>query len=76
MFNKKIKRVIKVSGMSCSHCANKVESALKNIKSVKKVSINLEKQIVTISSTEKINLDNVEKIVEDLGYKYIGVVED
>ena len=46
MFNKKVKQVINVDGMSCSHCAKKVENSLKEIDGVLKVSANLDKKEV------------------------------
>ena len=39
---KSIETVINVEGMSCNHCANKVMDALKKIKIIKKVKVNLE----------------------------------
>ena len=68
---KSIETVINVEGMSCNHCANKVMDALKKIKIIKKVKVNLEKKNVTILSKEELNLDEIAKIIEDLGYKYV-----
>ena len=42
--NKKIKKNIKIEGMSCMHCAKKVENGLKEIKEVKSVNVNLEEK--------------------------------
>ena len=68
---KSIETVINVEGMSCNHCANKVMDALKKIKIIKKVKVNLENKNVTILSKEELNLDEIAKIIEDLGYKYV-----
>lgn len=71
MFNKKIKQVINVDGMSCSHCAKKVENSLKEIDGVIKVSVNLDKKEVIITSKFEIDTNLLRKKIEDLGYKYL-----
>lgn len=71
MFNKKVKQVINVDGMSCSHCAKKVENSLKEIDGVLKVSVNLDKKEVIITSKFEIDTSLLRKKIEDLGYKYL-----
>lgn len=71
MFNKKVKQVINVDGMSCSHCAKKVENSLKEIDGVLKVSANLDKKEVIITSKFEIDTNLLRKKIEDLGYKYL-----
>ena len=71
MFNKKVKQVINVDGMSCSHCAKKIENSLKEVEGVLKVSINLDKKEVIITSKFEIDTNLLRKKIEDLGYKYL-----
>lgn len=71
MFNKKVKQVMNVDGMSCSHCAKKVENSLKEIDGVIKVSVNLDKKEVIITSKFEIDASLLRKKIEDLGYKYL-----
>lgn len=71
MFNKKVKQVINVDGMSCSHCAKKVENSLKEVDGVLKVSVNLDKKEVIITSKFEIDTSLLRKKIEDLGYKYL-----
>ena len=71
MFNKKVKQVINVDGMSCSHCAKKVENSLKEIDGVLKVSVNLDKKEVIITSKFEIDTSLLRKKIETLGYKYL-----
>lgn len=73
MFNKKI--IIKINGMSCSHCAKRVEDALKEIDNIKKVKVNLDDNTAIISYKDEIDLDLVKNKINDLDYEYIGVVE-
>lgn len=71
MFNKKVKQVINVDGMSCSHCAKKIENSLKEVDGVLKVSVNLDKKEVIITSKFEIDTNLLRKKIEDLGYKYL-----
>ena len=71
MFNKKVKQVINVDGMSCSHCAKKIENSLKEVDGVLKVSVNLDKKEVIITSKFEIDTSLLRKKIEDLGYKYL-----
>ena len=73
MLNKKIKSIIKVEGMSCNHCADKVTKALESLDDIKKVKVNLKNNIVTILSDKELNLKVVEDTINSLGYKYEGV---
>ena len=71
MFNKKVKQVINVDGMSCSHCAKRVENSLKEVDGVIKVSVNLDKKEVIITSKFEIDASLLRKKIETLGYKYL-----
>ncbi len=76
MFSKKIKTIVKIEGMSCDHCANKVKNALMNIDDVKGVKVNLSKKEAIISSNNKLDKDLIKKLIEDLDYKFIDIVEE
>lgn len=74
MFSKKEKINIKVDGMKCSHCTEKVLSALKDIDGVKKVRANLAKKELTIISDRKIEEKIIKETIENLDYTYLGIV--
>ena len=57
--------------MSCSHCAKRVENSLKEVDGVLKVSVNLDKKEVIITSKFEIDISLLRKKIEDLGYKYL-----
>ena len=71
MLGKKL--IIKVSGMNCEHCAATVTDGLKEIKNVKDVKVNLKNKKVIITHKKDLNISEIEKKVNDLGYKFIGV---
>ena len=45
---------IKIDGMSCSHCVNRIETALKRINGVKTVDISLEGKTALVEHDETI----------------------
>lgn len=65
------KLYVKIDGMSCSHCAKKIENSLKEVDGVLKVSANLDKKEVIITSKFEIDTNLLCKKIEDLGYKYL-----
>ena len=75
MFGKKIKTIVSIEGMSCGHCASSVTKALESLDNVKKVSVSLSKKEATIISTEKINKEDIKKVIEELDFKVIDIIE-
>lgn len=70
---KSIKTIIEVSGMSCEHCASRVKGALEKEKDIKKVSVDLKTNTVTITSSKELELDKIKEIIENLGYVFVSV---
>jgi len=64
--------IVKVDDMMCEHCVKRVKDAIMKLPNVTNVSINLPTKEVTISYSEGIDINEVQKAVEDAGYKYIG----
>lgn len=61
--------IIKVEGMSCNHCVQAVEGALKKISGVKSAKVNLAENNVTVSYDDKeVDVDTLKKAIEDQGY--------
>lgn len=75
MFSKKVKTVVSIEGMSCSHCANKVKTTLEGIESIKKVKIDLDKKEAIIWSSEKIDENKVREKIENLEYEVLSIRE-
>ena len=75
MFSKKIKTIVKIEGMHCSHCANSVKSSLLSIPSVKKVSVNLSTKEVIIISKESLDEKRVKELITALDYQVLAIKE-
>ncbi len=71
MLFKKIETVIKIEGMHCGGCANRVKNVLSNIKNVKSVNVSLEEKKATIISSKELNLDEIKQAIDDLGFKIV-----
>ncbi len=67
---------IKISGMSCTGCENRVENILKNIENVESVNANYNTGIVEIETNDIKNLDInvIKETLEDLGYDILEVL--
>jgi copper chaperone len=61
--------VLKVEGMSCSHCENAVKKAVGGLSGVDKVSVDLKGKTVTVAYDEnKVSLKEIKDAIEDQGY--------
>jgi copper chaperone len=62
---------LKVEGMSCGHCVNSVEGAVKKLGANAKV--DLDAGAVTVEFDEsKVSLDAIKESIEDQGYDVVS----
>lgn len=73
MFNKGIKREIKIEGMMCDNCAKHVKNAIESIDGVKKCSVSLKDKTAKIVSDKKINNDEIKSKVAEAGYEVTSI---
>ena len=62
---------LKVSGMVCGGCENRVKNALKNITGVKEVSASCETKVVTVTCQNEVEGSIIKETIENLGYEII-----
>lgn len=67
---------IRISGMSCTGCENRVENILKNIENVESVKANYNTGIVEIrtNNIKNLDIDMIKGALEDLGYDILEVL--
>lgn len=67
---------IRISGMSCTGCENRVENVLKNVENVESVNANYNTGIVEIGTNDikNLNIDVIKETLEDLGYDILEVL--
>lgn len=61
--------IIKVEGMVCSGCENRVQNALKTIKGVENVIANHVTGTVTVTSNNELEKDTLKEKIEDIGFE-------
>ena len=67
---------IRISGMSCTGCENRVENVLKNIENIESVNANYNTGIVEIETNDikNLDIDVIKETLEDLGYDILEVL--
>ncbi|MDP4118268.1 MAG: copper ion binding protein, partial [Bacillota bacterium] len=68
------KERIKITGMSCSACANRIEKGLNGVDGVKKANVNFAVENATVEYDDsKVSKDKLIETVKNLGY---GVIKE
>ena len=66
-----MEKIIKIDGMSCSHCSMRVENALNAIDGVT-ATVNLEDKTATLIITSEVADSVIKEAVEDAGFTVVG----
>lgn len=61
--------IIKVEGMVCGGCENRVQNALKTIEGVEEVVANHETGIVTVTAKDEVDEKVMKEKIEDIGFE-------
>lgn len=61
--------ILKVEGMHCSGCENRVKNSLSLIDGIEYVNANHEDGTVIIKLSEEVSLNEIKEAIEDLGFK-------
>ena len=62
------KEIIKVSGMTCNHCVNRIKSNLEKLPGLKNVNISLEENTVEMIFNSEFPLEKAKEIINGLGF--------
>ncbi|MCL2816498.1 MAG: copper ion binding protein [Oscillospiraceae bacterium] len=68
-----MKKIIKIEGMSCNHCAGAVKKALEEITGVSAVAVDLENKAATLEISAAVTDEALRSAVEEAGYKAIKI---
>lgn len=69
-----MEKIIKIEGMSCQHCENRVRKSLESLGNVEIVEISAEKDEAKLKISEEITIDQVKEAIEDAGYDVIDII--
>ena len=63
--------IIKVNGMMCTGCENRVKNALSELAGIESVEASFAEGIVKVILNEQINIEVIKEKIEDLGFEVI-----
>ena len=63
--------IIKVNGMMCTGCENRVKNALNDLDNIDSVEANHTEGIVKVILNKEISIDIIKEKIEDLGFEVI-----
>ena len=66
------KVTLKVEGMQCHGCENRIINALKIAKLAKNVTANFETGVVEIEAKDDMDLNQIKEKIDDLGFSVIN----
>lgn len=61
--------IIKVKGMMCEGCENRIQNALKTIEGIEEVKANHESGIVKVIAKEEVNETTMKEKIEDISFE-------
>jgi Cu2+-exporting ATPase len=64
-----MEKIIKIEGMMCPHCENRVKTILEGFAAVSLAEVSHEKGLAKITMTDEIANQDLIKIIEEQGYK-------
>jgi len=68
---------IRVGGMSCVKCVDRVSKAIKKVDGVKEVVVNLGTETASVQFEEGYaSVDKLKTVIEEAGYNYMGLIEE
>ena len=68
-----MKTIVSIEGMCCEHCAKRVGEKLSAAKNAVSVDVKFKKNIAVIRSREEVSKDEITSLVEEAGYKVVGI---
>ena len=61
---------LKIEGMHCAGCSNRLEKVLNNTDGIEKAEVNFEQKEATITYNEsQTNIDKIKEAIQDAGFK-------
>ncbi len=61
--------IIKVKGMVCNGCENRIQNVLKRVEGIDEVVADHKKELVTIKTNSKVDKNVIYEKIEDLGFE-------
>lgn len=66
---------VKIEGMKCEGCANRVKNAISDLKGVKKIDINLSNKEAIITYKKELSNDDINRKISTLGFSVVEIID-
>ena len=63
--------ILSIEGMTCAACAGRIEKKLNQLENIENANVNPATKKAVIASNEKLDLKEIDKLVENLGYEAV-----
>ena len=63
--------LLKVKGLECNVCVNRIKNALENMEGIKKVVADHISGIVTVTANNDVSEDKMKEKIEDIGFEVV-----
>lgn len=63
--------ILKVKGMVCNGCENRIKNALENMEGIENVVADHTTGIVTVTSNNDVSEDKMKEKIEDIGFEIV-----
>lgn len=60
---------LKVLGMSCGHCVDKIEKFVGELDGIKSIDVDLKTEVVSIEAEESVSIDSIKEAILDSGFE-------
>ena len=66
---------VKIEGMKCEGCANRVKNAISDLKGVKKIDVNLSNKEAIITYKKELSNDDINRKISALGFSVVEIID-
>ena len=70
-----MEKIVKIDGMKCEGCANRVKNSIKELKGVKKIDVNLSDKEAIITYKKELSNDDINRKITALGFSVMEIID-
>ncbi len=70
-----MKRIVKIEGMGCQHCINRITEALSALDDVEVLEVSLENKSATVNANDSVTDEALMNAVNEEGFEAIEVIK-
>ena len=70
-----MEKIVKIEGMKCEGCANRVKNSIKELKGVKKIDVSLNDKEAIITYKKELSNDDINRKITALGFSIVEIID-